>query len=194
MTHEEAARILDPETSREYLDDIEYYGGFRGDEAVLEAVNEACRIAAEVLRNRKTGEALTLEQLLEMDGQPVYCGDRKEWGVIHIDPDGPWANATFFRGVYCDLDVQRNGLSLYAYPPAHIDREAWVSVEERLPDDNERVIAYRPNEADVSAYKYCVMWGWSVKMSMKHRGISHWMPLPEPPAELEKRMGVISNG
>ena len=57
----------------------------------------------------------------------------------------------------------------------------WVSVEERLPDDNERVIAYRPKEADVSAYKYCVMWGWSVKMSMKHRGISHWMPLPEPP-------------
>ena len=57
----------------------------------------------------------------------------------------------------------------------------WVSVEERLPDDKERVIAYRPKEADVSAYKYCVMWGWSVKISMKHRGISHWMPLPEPP-------------
>ena len=72
-------------------------------------------------------EPLTLEQLREMDGQPVYCGDRKEWGIIHIDPDGPWANVPFFRGVYCDLDVQHNGPTLYAYPPAHIDREAWKS-------------------------------------------------------------------
>ena len=70
-------------------------------------------------------KALTLEQLREMDGQPVYCGDRKEWGIIHIDNDGAWANVPFFRGVYCDLDVQHNGLTLYAYPPAHIDREAW---------------------------------------------------------------------
>ena len=59
----------------------------------------------------------------------------------------------------------------------------WISVKDKLPDDNERVIAYRPNEADVSAYKYCVIWGWGVKMSMKHRGISHWMKLPEPPKE-----------
>lgn len=57
----------------------------------------------------------------------------------------------------------------------------WIGVKDRLPDDSERVIAFRPNEADVSAYKYCVMWGWSVKISIKHRGISHWMPLPEPP-------------
>ena len=55
----------------------------------------------------------------------------------------------------------------------------WISVDDRLPDDNDRVIAFRPNEAETSAYKYCVMWGWSVKVSLKqHRGITHWMPLP----------------
>ena len=60
--------------------------------------------------------------------------------------------------------------------------QEWISVDERLPDDNDRVIAYRPNESETSAYKYCVMWGWSVKVSLKqHRGITHWMPLPEPP-------------
>ena len=60
--------------------------------------------------------------------------------------------------------------------------QEWVSVDERLPDDNDRVIAFRPNESETSAYKYCVMWGWSVKVSLKqHRGITHWMPLPEPP-------------
>ncbi len=50
MDYEEAARILDPETTREALAEIEYYGGFRGEEAVLEAAREARRIAAEVLR------------------------------------------------------------------------------------------------------------------------------------------------
>ena len=60
--------------------------------------------------------------------------------------------------------------------------QEWVSVDERLPDDNDRVIAFRPNESETSAYKYCVMWGWSVKVSLKHHiGITHWMPLPEPP-------------
>lgn len=61
--------------------------------------------------------------------------------------------------------------------------QKWIPVSERLPEDNERVIAYRPMEADASAYKYCVMWGWSVKVSMRHGGITHWMPLPEPPKE-----------
>ena len=53
MTKEEAARILDPETSREALAGIEYYGGFRGEAAVLEAAKEARRVAAEVLRETR---------------------------------------------------------------------------------------------------------------------------------------------
>lgn len=58
MTKEEAARILDPETTQEALAEIEYYGGFRGEEAVLEAAREARRIAAEVLREtgKKCGQ------------------------------------------------------------------------------------------------------------------------------------------
>ena len=60
--------------------------------------------------------------------------------------------------------------------------QEWIPVDERLPDYNDRVIAFRPNEPETSAYKYCVMWGWSVKVSLKqHRGITHWMPLPQPP-------------
>ena len=59
--------------------------------------------------------------------------------------------------------------------------QEWIPVDERLPDDNDRVIAFRPNESETSAYKYCVMWGWSVKASLKHRGITHWMDMPHPP-------------
>lgn len=170
MTHEEAARILDPETSAKALS--EYGDG----SAQIAACDEACRIAADVLRNKPTGEALTLEQLLEMDGQPVYCGDRKEWGIIHVDPDGPWANAPFFRGVYCDLDVQRNGLSLYDYPPANIDREA-EEIKKAMIDINNLAVSYienGPYENDLPGMEF------AVKVDRISKA---W-------AELEKRMGL----
>ena len=51
MTYEEAADILDPETRIETLVEIGYYNGFNSDKAQSDAVNEACRIAADVLRN-----------------------------------------------------------------------------------------------------------------------------------------------
>jgi len=50
MTYKEAADILDPETKIETLVEIGYYNGFNSDKAQSDAVNEACRIAAEVLR------------------------------------------------------------------------------------------------------------------------------------------------
>lgn len=57
----------------------------------------------------------------------------------------------------------------------------WISIKDRVPEDNDRVIAFRQYEAEVSAYRYCVMWGWALKTSVSHSGITHWMPLPEPP-------------
>ena len=101
---------------------------------------------------------LTLEQLQEMDGQPAWCADRKEWGIIHIDPDGPWANVPFFRGVYCDLDVKHNGLTLYAYPPAHIDREA-SEIKKAMIDINNLAVSYienGPYENDLPGMEFAV--------------------------------------
>lgn len=193
MTNEEAIAFLE-----QYINS----------EVYTEKCISAHEMAITALRSAHAGEAmgynfliphttkmvpLTLEQLQEMDGQPVRMEDLtggtlwNQWIIFERHTDDGFIPR---GGGYFGCDSYGVKWLAYAYPPAHIDREAWVSVEERLPGDNERVIAYRPNEADVSAYKYCVMWGWSVKMSMKHRGISHWMPLPEPPAELEKRMGV----
>lgn len=47
MTHEEAARILDPETTREALRPYLY-----DPERRLKVVEEACRVAAKVLRGK----------------------------------------------------------------------------------------------------------------------------------------------
>ena len=80
-----------------------------------------------------------------------------------------------------------DALAIAQHLIAHgVTAQEWISVDERLPDDNDRVIAFRPNESETSAYKYCVMWGWSVKVSLKqHRGITHWMPLPPAPEDMK---------
>ena len=52
MTREEAIRILDPETTAEALAGIEYYAGFRGKEAAIKAVDDACILAVAALREQ----------------------------------------------------------------------------------------------------------------------------------------------
>lgn len=49
MTYEEARRILHPDTTLDALAEIEYYEGFNGEEAKLEAVNTACIVACHAI-------------------------------------------------------------------------------------------------------------------------------------------------
>ena len=78
---------------------------------------------------KNIGNPLTIEQLREMDGKPVYCPDDGIWGIISVDSTGRWAGIPFFRGrtnvVNVEYDIEARGMSVYAYPSAHIDREAW---------------------------------------------------------------------
>ena len=53
MTREEAIRILDPETTGEALAEIEYYNGFSGKTAAVQAVSDACILAAAALREQE---------------------------------------------------------------------------------------------------------------------------------------------
>ena len=86
MTYEEAARILDPETSLEAL------AAYAGDcEARQAAIVEACRMGARALRALPSSEPLTAEQLRRMHFElvwfvypPQYEGDSGgcEEGVV----------------------------------------------------------------------------------------------------------------
>ena len=53
MTVDEAIRILDPETTAEALAEIEYYNGFTGKTAAVQAVSDACVLAVAALREQE---------------------------------------------------------------------------------------------------------------------------------------------
>lgn len=52
MTYEEAMKILHPNTTLTALAEVEYYGGFNGQEAKIKAVEEACLLACESLEKQ----------------------------------------------------------------------------------------------------------------------------------------------
>ena len=190
MTHEEAARILDPETSAKVLRE------FGDGNAQIAACDEACRIAADVLLNKPTGDPLTLEQLRDMDGQPVWI-ERNEsphdgkWFIVdHADIENPDRTLYTKEGVtYSDYGVH---FTAYAYPPAHIDREAWEPCEvcgEKDPFGNPKFSHHFV--VDESSLYFCDSdFGWEGEKIKFCPFCSR--PLTEEAwAELEKRMGVM---
>ena len=56
MTREEAIQTLDPVTSMDALAEIEYYAGFRGQEAVRKAAYDACILGSAALREQEERE------------------------------------------------------------------------------------------------------------------------------------------
>lgn len=133
MTYKEAANIVDPYERGRALFKYNFFDRF-------EKQQEAYRIAAELLR--KCGEnaaeikpdsnqPLTLEQLREMDGQPVWVqtpGVEKygRWVIVAgVDTEGG-QKTLYCQGDYTCRDYGKVWLA-YAYPPAHIDRETWTA-------------------------------------------------------------------
>lgn len=131
MTYKEAADILDPETRASTLALIEYYGGFRGEKTKTNAINDACNLAAKVLREIEAeinGKPLTFEQLKEMDGKPVWMasGTRSCWGIISVDKEGLYEGIPFFNSFLGNsrfsYDTRNHALKLYRLPVSDMNR------------------------------------------------------------------------
>lgn len=97
MTREEAIRILDPATTAEALAEIEYYAGFRGKEAEIEALDEASMMAVAALREREQ-----LEQGCE------YCNEGES--ICNRDED-----------IRISGNILRIDIGCYAYSSAKIN-------------------------------------------------------------------------
>lgn len=118
---------------------------------------------------------LTLKQLREMDGQPVWgkslINDKPgEWFIVRVvEMSKCWfiACAGASQG-FGDKDTYAKTWLAYAYPPAHLDRDAWEPCEECQPRKLDHFILNR------YGVKFC-----------RHCG----RPLtPEALSELEKRL------
>ncbi len=65
----------------------------------------------------------------------------------------------------------------------HVENcSSWVSVEEELPEQNRLVLTY--NGTSINLLMLAGNGKWYDHSVAQHRNITHWMPLPEPPAKL----------
>lgn len=72
-------------------------------------------------------EPLTLEQLREMDGEPVWVEDVKHWALIDIEKGGQWDGVPFAvwaeNGVKFTYNVESRDLHCYRRPPEEVLRD-----------------------------------------------------------------------
>ena len=90
MTREEAIRILDPETTGEAMAEIEYYGGFSGRAAVVQAVLDACVLAVAALREQEERRWIPVTERLPEPGERVLATDGGFVGEFYLNSKGQW--------------------------------------------------------------------------------------------------------
>ena len=91
------------------------------------------------------GKPLTLDQLREMDGQPVWIVEYPDWGHWELSEDANDyivdRNLNFYGMKHDDPDgrygLHKLGWLAYSYPPA---QQRWIPVSDRLPDPLEDVL------------------------------------------------------
>lgn len=198
MTNEEAARLLDPETNLAAMEELQYYHGFAWQEILVKALREAKKMGADALRNTGCfrGDPLTLEQLREMNGQPVWIAEAPYWGHWELSEDAedyildrdPDLYGLTYPGPDGKGGVHKLGWLAYACPPAHIDREVWTA--EWVEDGDCHHKPYRVRDiAKWKKYK-CSKCGYKAG----RRNSQNYCPscgramTPEAWAELEKRI------
>ena len=110
MTREEAIRILIPETAGEALAEIEYYGGFSGKAAVVNAVSDACILAVSALREQEERRWIPVTERLPDIGRKCLIANREIVVRGWRRPDGVWKT-----GVSSDEIWRKFSL----HPPTH---------------------------------------------------------------------------
>ena len=74
-----------------------------------------------------------------------------------------------------------------AYEKGYRKQSEWISVKDRLPERGQAVLCYRGDfRGDMmNTYVYLGSGNWEddygYRGTAEHEGITHWMPLPEPP-------------
>lgn len=134
-----------------------------------------------------SNQPLTLEQLRKMDGNPVWIErigsdspEDKEWALV-------FCKEKFCRtscGNIALFGCYGIGWLAYAYPPAHIDREAWTA--EWVDNDKSEEMMCKCSKC---GYPVSYFWGKTEICPGCGRAMT-----PEAWEGLEKRLRGLSNG
>ena len=98
MTREEAIRILDPETTVEAIAEIEYYGGFNGKTAAVQAVSDACVMAVAALRDQENRRWIPVAERLPGNDDFVLVIVSGKAGNITLDNAAELASFSMDEG------------------------------------------------------------------------------------------------
>lgn len=158
MTREEAIRILDPVTTGEALAEIEYYNGFAGKTAAVQAVSDACVLAVAALREQGERRWIPVtERLPENEVDVLIAYTRKG-----IRGDAYFCVCTAF---HTDGHTSTEDSS-YNWEIDYVDM-----------DYDEEADAYIVPEGWWETVDF------GEEFSAVDSVVTHWMPMPEPPRE-----------
>ncbi len=87
----------------------------------------------------QNGEPLTMEQLREMEGQPVWVKmktihELTGWAIVHMDYQMEAIRLWVKGGGWIRFNIDE--MEVYAYHPAHIDWKAWEPCESCISCEN----------------------------------------------------------
>jgi hypothetical protein len=100
--------------------------------------------------------------LIDMGDEIVWCDDP--------DPDGKTDSKDVIKYVRADLaESPRDDIAI------------WISVDDRLPVNENPVLVYIPGTFSITASFYNHKFWRICGANYNHEGITHWMPLPSPP-------------
>lgn len=72
-------------------------------------------------KEQEAQKPLTIEELKQMNGEPVWLPEENVWGIINIDEDGQWAGKPFvtfyYKSVECNYDIQKRKMKCYRHKP-----------------------------------------------------------------------------
>lgn len=74
MEIKKAIEILHPSTTFKAITEIEYYGGFKGKEKAMDAINEACVLACECMEKQIAKKVNNYESACDIYGNCPTCG------------------------------------------------------------------------------------------------------------------------
>ena len=121
-----------------------------------------------------------------------FCGEPEELD-INVTPEYKYVNCLTCeaRGPYADIGADAILLWNAASNAQERERNRWIPVSEKLPEDEENVLV-NITEVDGSPvidFGYYTpgnnaFEGWQTNYFMAFGKVTHWRPLPEPPEQL----------